>query len=144
MSDWKYLNERRIKQGYFASDESYGFNGAFEFMANNTPVRVIASDGMGWQHVSVTIRGSRKPPHWDVMCFVKDLFWELEDCVVQFHPPHSRYISNHDGCLHLWRSTAAEFPMPPMETIGIKGVKDGDLSPAQMMIIHAKANQPPK
>jgi len=76
---------------------------------------------MGWQHVSVSIEGSSQPPSWSIMSQVKDLFWEPEDCVVQFHPPHSRYVDNHPGCLHLWRCIdGREQPMPQDIMVGIK------------------------
>jgi hypothetical protein len=57
------------------------------------------------------------------MCAVKDLFWNDEDVVVQFHPAKSTYVNNHPGCLHLWRCTdGREFPTPPEILVGIKGL----------------------
>jgi len=122
MSDFNYLNQRRVREGQFGSDESYGFNGLFVLMALDTQVRIIASDGEGWQHVSVSIVGRpNKTPSWDVMCFVKALFWEPQDCVIQFHPPESEYVNHHPGCLHLWRCTdGREQPMPPSILVGPK------------------------
>lgn len=129
MSDWKFLNKHRVTaentmrgvMRHYCSTESDGFNGMFRMMLNSKFVRVIVSDGEGWQHVSVTIEGENKPPHWDIMCMVKDLFWEDEDVVVQFHPKKSEYVNNHSGCLHLWRCTdGREFPTPPSIMVGIK------------------------
>lgn len=126
MSDWKFLNEHRHRGGIpgimekYVSDDSYGFNGLFRFMVKGRFVRCIVSDGEGWQHVSVTIEGERRPPPWDVMCAIKDLFWEPEDWVVQFHPAHSEYVNNHPGCLHLWRPTNVELPKPDSLLVGIK------------------------
>lgn len=76
---------------------------------------VIFSGGedCGWEHVSVSTPG--RPPNWREMCFVKDLFWDAEDAAMQLHPPKSNYVNNHPHCLHLWRPTQAEIPMP--ETI---------------------------
>jgi len=77
---------------------------------------VIFSDAIGddisdgWEHVSVST--PRRPPNWKEMCFIKDLFWDAEDVVVQFHPPKSVYKNVHPHCLHLWRSTTATIPMP--------------------------------
>lgn len=51
---------------------------------------------------------------------VKDLFWDTEDTVVQFHPPHSEYISQHEYCLHLWRKKETNFETPPFYAIGFK------------------------
>jgi hypothetical protein len=71
----------------------------------------------GWEHVSVSVK--RRVPNWQEMCFVKDLFWFEEECVVQFHPPKSEYVNNHPYVLHLWRHKDG-FPMPPSILVGIK------------------------
>jgi hypothetical protein len=124
MSNWTYLNKHRIRSGHFASDESYGFNGAFQFSVPGEARRVccVASDGLGWQHVSVSFGPNKSIPSWKVMCYVRDLFWEPDQWVVQFHPPTSEYVNNHPGCLHLWRSTEAEQPVPDAILVGLKGV----------------------
>jgi hypothetical protein len=54
------------------------------------------------------------------MCFVKNLFWDPDECVVQFHPPESEYINNHPNVLHLWRNNRIRFPMPPSIMVGVK------------------------
>lgn len=64
-------------------------------------LKVIASVEEGWEHVSVSL-GNRCPT-WDEMCFVKNLFWDEEDMVIQFHPAKSEYINLHPYALHLWR-----------------------------------------
>jgi len=76
------------------------------------------------------------------MCFVKDLFWEEEECVIQFHPPLSRYVKNHSWCLHLWKSTREAIPMPPPILVGFVGLGPDDASafvaersPAQLIEI---------
>lgn len=120
MSDWNYINKARIRTGPFRSDESDGFNGAFCFVMNGLPVKVIASDGLGWQHVSVSIDGSKNEPSWNLMCKIKDLFWNDNDWVVQFHPAKSEYVNNHPGCLHLWKPTGVELPKPDSILVGIK------------------------
>jgi hypothetical protein len=53
------------------------------------------------------------------MCFVKDLFWDDEDCVMQLHPKKSEYVNNSPFCLHLWRPINAIIPTPPHEMVGI-------------------------
>jgi hypothetical protein len=45
------------------------------------------------------------------MCQIKDLFFEPEDCVVQFHPAKSQYRNFHPGCLHLWKPDCG-MPVP--------------------------------
>jgi len=78
-----------------------------------------ASNGMGWEHVSVSINRKRTPS-WEIMNFVKDLFWDKEDTVIQFHPPRSQYVSYHPFCLHLWRPIGTEIPLPDPAMVGPK------------------------
>jgi len=135
MSNWDFLNKHRIRVGRFGSDESYGFNGAFTVPMAGEPrlIHVIASDGMGWQHVSVSFGRNPKTPSWEVMCFVKSLFWEDEDVAIQLHPPKSQWISNHPGCLHLWRCTdGRDQPLPPNMCVGAK--EFGTVSSTQEVI----------
>jgi hypothetical protein len=77
---------------------------------------IVFSDGEGWEHVSVSTPG--RVPNWDEMTFVKHLFWSPEDCVIQFHPPASRYVNVHPHCLHLWRPQGQVLPMPPTWMVG--------------------------
>lgn len=116
-------NKDRIRKGPLASDDSYGNNGLF-FIYVHPSLRLdcIASDGKEWEHVSVTVVDSKRSPRlpsWNEMCKVKDLFWDEEDVVVQFHPKKSEYVNNHNYCLHLWRKIGTEFETPPTELIGI-------------------------
>jgi hypothetical protein len=94
-------------------------NGCFFVkLRHNQEVRVIASDGLGWEHVSVS--RSDRCPTWDEMCQIKDLFWDEDDCVVQYHPPKEDWVNNHPNCLHLWRPIGVEVPRPPAILVGIK------------------------
>lgn len=79
-------------------------------------VMVQASNGLGWEHVSV----SRKDrcPTWEEMCQVKTMFWDEDDCVVQYHPPKSDYVNLHKNCLHMWRPIGVEMPRPPKLMVG--------------------------
>ena len=112
-------NKFRIRTGRLASTDDYGNNGAFEVrLRHGQSVFVIASDGLGWEHVSVS--RTDRCPTWDEMCQVKAMFWDDEDCVVQFHPPRSEYVDNHPFCLHLWRPVNGAFPMPDSILVGDK------------------------
>lgn len=86
----------------------------------NRLIVTVASCGMKWEHVSVSIRQGRKPltPTWEEMCWVKQHFWDEEDCVVEFHPPRSQYVNNHPNVLHMWRPTDQTFPTPPSICVG--------------------------
>lgn len=94
-------------------------NGAFRIDGPcGRKLNIICSNGGGWDHVSVSLADdARTPPTWEEMCFVKDLFFRPEECVIQYHPPHSRYVNIDAGCLHLWRPQDERIAMPPMEFV---------------------------
>lgn len=79
-------------------------------------LRMIASWGEGWEHVSVST--PTRCPTWEEMCRVKAWFWEAEDCVMQLHPPARTHVNCHPYCLHLWRPICSEIPQPPPEFVG--------------------------
>ena len=56
----------------------------------------------GWEHVSISLIYTKRLPTWDEMCYVKDLFWESDEEVVQIHPKKSEYVNIMEA-LHLWR-----------------------------------------
>jgi hypothetical protein len=94
--------------------------GSFIVPAHKAPGRrqlfVIACDGAesGWDHVSVSVYNCKvQQPTWEEMCFIKGLFWNDDECVVQFHPAKADYINIHPGVLHLWKAVVQQFPMPP-------------------------------
>ena len=72
---------------------------------------VIWSLGGGWEHVSVC--PANRTPTWEEMCQVKDIFWGKGECVVQYHPEENEYVNLKPNCLHLWRPTYMEMPVPP-------------------------------
>jgi hypothetical protein len=112
----------RVLFGPLRSDSTNGNNGQFFLPAPKfkTPMMAQASDGMGWEHVSVST--SSRTPSWSEMCAVKAMFWDAEDCVVQYHPPASEYVNCHPYCLHLWRPTNGEILMPPSILVGPRNV----------------------
>jgi hypothetical protein len=117
---FKVPENYRITTGQLSSSKDVdGNNGAFQIPFEGNIFNVIASD-VEWEHVSVSINGSRQTPRWKHMCFIKDLFWDDCDNVVQFHPSKKECVNNHSGCLHLWRKVGFQFPMPPSWMVGIK------------------------
>lgn len=116
---FKVPNQYRVKEGFMGSDDSYGNCGLFIFFQDVFQVSCIASDGEGWEHVSVSV-AKAECPDWNLMCIVKDLFWDAEDCVVQYHPPKSQYVNCHKYVLHLWRKTGFDFPVPDPILVGPK------------------------
>lgn len=109
-------NEYRVRRGALSSDDTYVDEGAFQVPSchRDEVITVIASNGMGWEHVSVSLGPfSNKCPSWDEMCQIKKLFWGEDVCVIQFHPAKSNYVNRHKGCLHMWRKIGTVIEMPP-------------------------------
>lgn len=120
------LEDGRITSGINASHKTWGPYGQFFISGPCGEKLCIVASGadaddklsQGWEHVSVSTK--RRVPNWQEMCFVKNLFWDEEECVVQFHPPRSEYVNNHPFCLHLWKSTKEPMPLPPSILVGFK------------------------
>jgi len=109
----------RLLTGPYGSDASFGPYGCFNIQGPcGSALVIMATAGFdtGWEHVSVST--PRRPPNWQEMCFVKDLFWADDECVMQLHPPKSEYVNNHPHCLHLWKPTRATIPRPPAILVG--------------------------
>lgn len=110
-----------------------GNNGAFDLPSpiSGWRLAIIASDGSSWkesglkgepwEHVSIHAyksRGKRqRAPIWAEMCFVKNLFWDDTETVIQYHPAKTDYLNLHNSCLHLWRPIKQLIPMPPLECV---------------------------
>lgn len=119
---------------------------------NNYVFFCMVSDQLGWDHVSITLHqkktnihrskvyvGGRtkivkktneyydpvgRCPTWEEMCFIKSVFWEDEEEVVQFHPAKKDHVNNHQYCLHLWRPTIHRIDLPPKEFVGFTMPED--------------------
>lgn len=78
----------------------------------------IFSYQMGWEHLSVSMPG--KTPSWEQMCRMKDIFWDKNECCVEYHPKEEDYVNNHNHCLHIWKPTEVELPTPPSILVGFK------------------------
>lgn len=74
----------------------------------------------GWEHLCVSGRNN-KVPSWELMCFAKSLFWEPEECCIQFHPRASQYVDNSE-CLHIWKPIGVDLPEPDPGLVGVQGV----------------------
>jgi hypothetical protein len=84
---------------------------------------VIWSYAGGWEHVSID--GKNRMPTWEEMCELKDMFFNDDECCVEYHPPKSEYVNNMKYCLHIWKPIeeySGVLPMPPSIFTGIKGV----------------------
>lgn len=111
----------RVKTGPMRSTIKDGNNGCFQIrtLKFKRQFNCIVSDGMGWEHVSVSLHD--RCPTWEEMCFIKSQFWDDEDFVVQMHPPKSEWVNNHNYCLHLWRKAGTDdfCERPPSIMVGV-------------------------
>ena len=101
---------RRDHPNYVIAPEG-SIEGYFEIPYGNKTLRVISGCGDGWDHVSVSLW--HRCPTWEEMNWIKDRFFEPEECVVQFHPPKSKYINKAKYALHMWRPWASQIELPP-------------------------------
>ena len=123
-------DHRFTQKGHsMSSDKSYGCNGIF--IIPHPKIRdyfyqVIASDQLDWEHVSVSIftqkklqkkNGVDRTPTWTEMCFIKDLFWDDTDTVIQYHPAKSTYVNMHKYVLHIWKPKKRRIPVPPVQFV---------------------------
>lgn len=99
MRDWKEINS---KVQWIKNPMPYGIKSGYVTLPTGVRANVVAGDNEGgWEHVSIELY-ARRLPTWEEMCFIKDLFWEDEEEVVQIHPKKSHYV-NMTEALHLWR-----------------------------------------
>lgn len=119
------LEMGRVVRGPLAGRPEFGFNGAFAIDGpRGVHMFLIVSNGAGWEHASVQIvppaGQNQRDPTWSEMCFVKDLIWNSEEWVVQYHPAMSVYVNCHPHVLHMWRPLTVGMPTPPAYLVGPK------------------------
>jgi hypothetical protein len=103
-----------------------GFDGGMGVFTKGTKkgMTVIWSYAGGWEHVSID--GKKRMPDWYEMCELKDMFWQEDECCIQYHPAKADYVNNVEHCLHIWKPIeqyAGKLPIPPSILTGYKGVK---------------------
>jgi len=74
-------------------------------------LRVIATVGEGWDHVSVS--RVNRCPNWPEMEHIKRLFFLDNEAAMQLHVPPADHVNLHPYCLHLWRPHQVAIPRPP-------------------------------
>jgi hypothetical protein len=108
------------------TDAKWGNNGAFVVPGpERHRLFVIASDEDGWEHVSISLHNEARLPTWTEMCYVKDLFWDEDEVVIQYHPAKADYVNFQSSTLHMWKPVGIELPRPPHTMVGPKGVEEG-------------------
>lgn len=116
MKNLNYLNYCRQwdKEKELCGTNGDSQNGIFRVFVGGKGYNVIASNGGGWDHVSVTPTNVKRGcPSWETMCAIKDMFFEKHEAVIEYHPEEDNYINVHPCCLHLWRPQNHSIPMPP-------------------------------
>lgn len=116
MKNLDYLNycRQRGKEKELYGINGDNHNGVFRVFVEGKGYNVIASNGGGWDHVSVTPTNTKRGcPSWETMCAIKDMFFEKHETVIEYHPEEENYINVHPCCLHLWRPQNHSIPMPP-------------------------------
>ena len=99
--------------------------GAFAIPRHGVMLWVLVSDGEGaredlgddyaWDHVSVSVKD--RCPTWEEMSYVKSLFFENSETVVQFHVPSDAHVNRHIYTLHMWRPLLVRIPRPPKDMV---------------------------
>lgn len=120
----KKINEIKSTRNLFieAENDNDGFGGHYYDSISGKRLNFIFSYQMGWEHLSVST--PNKTPTWDQMCRMKDIFWNKDECCVQYHPKEEDYVNNHPYCLHIWRSTEENIPTPPSILVGFKNEEE--------------------
>lgn len=92
--------------------------GCFRIPYKGVTLKIMASSGGGWDHVSVSPLNHERCPTWEEMEFLKREFFDPDDVVMQLHVAEKDHINNHPFCLHLWRPMYQEIPIPPSSLVG--------------------------
>jgi hypothetical protein len=124
VKDLRQFNKYRMKDKAF---DPYGRNdpavakvsGAFGFKLtpDGPGFAVVASNGDGWDHVSVSL--AHRCPTWDEMDEIKRMFFRPDEVAMQLHLPVADHINCHPYTLHIWRphGTKRAIPLPPKEFV---------------------------
>jgi hypothetical protein len=121
---WVFANQYRAQVHGFETGHEDAF-GVFMVPYNGAKLRVIACAGFvseqehgreyAWDHCSVSL--PKRIPNWLEMSYIRHLFWNPEDTVLQFHPPATDYVNFHPNTLHLWKPVYGEVLLPPKEMV---------------------------
>jgi len=118
MKDLRTLDRYRVLHD--AVVERYGGKGfdnagMFHIPVGVTVLKVIATNGDGWDHVSVSCR--TRCPTWQEMSIIAKMFFRSNECAFQLHVPDEDYVNNHPYTLHWWRAHKQGIPRPPKEMV---------------------------
>lgn len=112
--------ETELKIAGTVGDDRGGFFHVPSLIDGQT-IRVMASAGDGWDHVSVS--RVNRCPNWPEMEHIKRLFFKDDETAMQLHVPSTDHVNHHPYCLHLWRPLDQEIPRPPSIMVGPDSAK---------------------
>lgn len=107
---WRLRTQAVIKQYGGYGDETCGLF-VLPSPIDGGDLRVIASAGGGWDHLSVS--RVNRCPNWIEMEHVKRSFFRDDEVAMQLHVTPKDHVNVHPYCLHLWRPQDREIPLPP-------------------------------
>lgn len=97
--------------------------GQFVVKVGSFRMRVIASAGQGWDHVSVSL--PNRCPTWEEMDTIKNLFFKEDEVAMQLHINGKTKVNLHPYCLHLWRPQSKDESQAERE----RWATQGELAP---------------
>lgn len=107
MKDFEAIkDDRRFQEITHGTDGGAGY-----VSIRGKNIYCIYSNGGGWDHVSAST--INRCPTWDEMCVIKDIFFDEDECCIEYHPAKADYVNVHDYCLHIWKPQNVELPKPP-------------------------------
>ncbi|MDE6832794.1 MAG: hypothetical protein K2J39_00885 [Ruminococcus sp.] len=64
-----------------------------------------------WEQVYISRASNR--PKWEELCETKEIFWNDDECVIQYIPSASMHTNEYNNCLYLWKPVGVKIPIPP-------------------------------
>jgi hypothetical protein len=117
MRDLNELNKYRVTDpkllGHFGGWAGDATCGSFTIASpiDGRVLRVIAANGEGWDHVSVSLE--KRAPNWREMSLIHRMFFRDDEVAMQLHVPPKDHINVHPNVLHIWRPHDQAIPLPP-------------------------------
>ena len=99
------------------------FRAYYNVLASDGEAHPDGSPGSEWDHVSVHVRKTKSgklvnsTPTWEDMEYIRGLFFEDDETVMQLSVPRADHISHHDHVLHLWKPLKSAIPVPPKSLV---------------------------
>lgn len=89
--------------------------GRFQIPLNGKHLQVIASNYLGWEHISVSHKD--QCPTYEEMVNMKEFFFYEGEIAFQIHPLKKNYVNINPYVLHIWRPSQTNVPVPDESSI---------------------------